>query len=43
MELQKKRKKAKFLKALERRSTLLAQRPVTKYNSLLQLGREMRP
>ena len=35
MELHKKRKKAKILKALERGSTLLAQRLATKYNSIL--------
>ena len=40
MELQKKMKKAKFLKALERGSTLLAQRLVTWYNFILELKRE---
>ena len=35
MELHKKRKKAKILEALERGSTLMAQRLVTKYNSVL--------
>ena len=40
MELHKKRKKAKFLKALERGSTLLAQRLVTWYSSIFELVRE---
>ena len=43
MELHKERKKTKIQRALERGSTLLAQRPVTKYNSILQLVRERRP
>ena len=40
MELHKKKKKAKILKAVERGSTLLAQRLVTWYSSSLELVRE---